>query len=97
MQKQTKVPEKARFDTKLSKTQKEFFEYAASIGGFRTLTDFILSSVQEKAKEIIEQHKVFLATEKDREIFFDAIMKTSSPNKKLADAAKRYKKAVGTK
>lgn len=97
MQKQERISEKARFDTKLSRTQKEFFEYAASIGGFRTLTDFVITSVQEKAKAIIEQHKALLSSEKDKEIFFDAIMKPSKPNKKLVEAARRYKKAISSK
>jgi uncharacterized protein (DUF1778 family) len=64
-----KTTEKARFDTKLSKSQKELFEQAARVGGFRTLTDFVISSAQEKANAIIEQHKNFLASEMDREIF----------------------------
>jgi len=33
--------EKARFDTRLSKEQKIFFERAARIGGYRSLTDNI--------------------------------------------------------
>ena len=34
----------ARFDTRLSKKQKELFEYAATVGGFRNLTEFIVFS-----------------------------------------------------
>ena len=41
-----KTLEKSRLDTRLSKEQKEFFEYAANIGGFKTLTEFIINSVQ---------------------------------------------------
>lgn len=40
--------DKARFDTRLSKEQKGFFELAARIGGYRSLTDFIVLTVQEK-------------------------------------------------
>jgi uncharacterized protein (DUF1778 family) len=97
MEKQTHTLQMSRFDTKLSKTQKELFEYAASIGGFRTLTDFIISTVNEKAKAIIEQHKTVLASEKDREIFFDAIMRSEKPNKKLVGAAQRYNNALASK
>ncbi len=91
MENQIKMPATARFDTKLSKSQKELFEYAARIGGFRTLTEFVVSSVQERAKAIIEKHKMLLASEKDREIFFHSIIHSPRPNKKLAAAAKRYK------
>ena len=41
--------EHARFDARLPKAQKEFFEKAASLGGFRSLTDFIILTAQEKA------------------------------------------------
>jgi uncharacterized protein (DUF1778 family) len=91
MEKQLTVSSKARFDAKIPKVQKELFEYAASLGGFRTLTDFIINSVQEKANLIIQQHNTIIASEKDRGIFFDALMNPKGPNKKLSDAAGRYK------
>ncbi len=37
-----------------------------------------------------EQRTIFVS-EKDREKFFDAIMNPAGPNKKLCDAAERYK------
>ena len=47
----------ARFDTRLQKEQKDFFERAARLGGFRNLTDFVIVAVQEKAKEIIDENR----------------------------------------
>jgi uncharacterized protein (DUF1778 family) len=91
MEKQLTLSGKARFDAKIPKVQKELFEYAASLGGFRTLTDFIINAVQEKANVIIQQHNTILASEKDREIFFDALMNPPGPNQKLCDTAERYK------
>ncbi len=91
MENQLTLSEKGRFDAKIPKAQKQLFEYAAHLGGFRTLTDFIINAVQEKANTIIEEHNTILASEKDREIFFDAIMNPRGPNKKLHDAAERYK------
>jgi uncharacterized protein (DUF1778 family) len=83
--------EKTRFDTKLTKVQKELFELATKIGGYRTLTDFMLSTAEEKAKTIVQQHEAILASERDKKIFFDAIMNPPQPNQRLKDAAKRYK------
>ena len=91
MEKQLTLSEKARFDAKIPKAQKQLFEYAASLGGFRTLTDFIINTVQEKANIIIEEHNTILASEQDREIFFDALMNPPGPNQKLRNAAERYK------
>src|SRR5882757_2732608 len=91
MEKQLTLSKKARFDAKIPRVQKELFEYAASLGGFRTLTDFIINAVQEKANTIIQEYNTILASEKDREIFFDALMNPPGPNQKLRDTADRYK------
>jgi uncharacterized protein (DUF1778 family) len=86
--------EKARFDTRLTKEQKVFFERAARLGGFRSLTDFVILTVQEKAKEIIAEKEQVLGSQRDSEIFFDAITNPAKPNQKLAEAADEYKKLV---
>ena len=94
MEKPLTLPGKARFDAKIPKVQKELFEYAASLGGFRTLTDFIINTVQEKANEIIQEHNTIIASERDREIFFNAFMNPSGPNQKLRETAERYKEFI---
>ena len=83
--------EKARFDTRLPKEQKVFFEEAARIGGYRSLTDFVILTVQEKAKKIISEKEQIIASKKDSEIFFDAITNSPKANKNLKNAASEYK------
>jgi len=83
-----------RFDTRLPKKQKEFLEYAASLGGYRTLTEFIISSAQNKAEEIVQKHQSFLASKRDQKVFFDAILNPPAPGKKLVAAARKYNKLV---
>jgi uncharacterized protein (DUF1778 family) len=80
-----------RFDARISLGQKELFERAASLGGFRTLTDFVINTVQERANEIIKEHNVILASEEDREIFFNALVNPTGPNQKLKSTVERYK------
>lgn len=94
MEKQLTQSEKSRFDAKIPKVQKELFEYAASLGGFRTLTDFIINTVQERTNTIIQEHNTILASEKDREIFFNAFTNPPGPNQKLRDTAEHYKKFI---
>ncbi|WP_294284686.1 DUF1778 domain-containing protein [uncultured Chryseobacterium sp.] len=84
------VKEHARFDARLSKEQKEFFEKAASLGGFRSLTDFVIMTVQEKAKEIIQEKERIIASEKDSRIFFEAITKPAKPSENLKNALEEY-------
>lgn len=88
-----KTPE-ARFDTRLPKKQKEFFERAAILGGYRTLTEFVIHSVQDRAKQIMKEHDSILASEKDKEIFFNALLGEPGPNKALKSAAEKYKETL---
>ncbi|RYY29234.1 MAG: DUF1778 domain-containing protein [Chitinophagaceae bacterium] len=87
----------ARFDTRLSKEQKEYFEYAATLGGYRTLTEFIVVSAKSKADEIVEKHKSILGSARDQEIFFDAVLNPPKPGKKLIAAAKKYNRLLQQK
>jgi len=86
----TRTNEQARFDARLPKEQKQFFEKAAYLGGYRNLTDFIILTVQEKAKEIISEKEQIIASEKDSQIFFDAITNPKKPSKTLKKALEDY-------
>ena len=87
----------ARFDTKLPQEQKERFEYAASIGGYRTLTEFLISSAQQKANEIIQQHENFLSHDNDRKTFFEVLSNPPKPGKNLIKAAKNFRELLSKK
>jgi uncharacterized protein (DUF1778 family) len=95
--KREKSSDKSRFDTRLPKQQKEFFEQAAIIGGFRNLSEFVISSAQEQAIKIMDRHNSILASRRDKEIFFDAIMNPPKPNERLQKAALRYKETLAKK
>lgn len=82
--------EQARFDAKLPKEQKLLFEKAAYLGGYRSLTDFVIITVQEKAKEIINENDKIIASERDSEVFFDALTNPKAPSKALKKALNDY-------
>ena len=86
-----------RFDARLPIEQKKFFEYAANLGGFRTLTEFIIYSAQQQATTIVEKQNTILASNKDRELFFKALLNPAKPNKELKKAAARFKKISNSK
>jgi len=85
-----KTTEKTRFDTRLTREQKELFEYAATVGGYRSLTEFVLVSVEASAKKIVEEHNRIISSKRDQEIFFNAITEAPNPNESLGNAASRY-------
>jgi uncharacterized protein (DUF1778 family) len=87
--------EQSRFDTRLSKEQKHLFERAAMIGGYRNLTDFVIATVQNKAKEIIEERERIIVTQRDQAVFFETLSSPPRPNKKLLSAKKAYTKLLG--
>jgi uncharacterized protein (DUF1778 family) len=92
-----KTVEQARFEARMPQEQKELFEEAASLGGFKTLTDFVLTSARIHAEEIIERHHAILVSKKDKEIFFAALMHPPKPNAHLKKAAAIYKTALKKK
>ena len=93
----TKAIEKerySRFDTRLPAEQKLFFEKASVLGGYRNLTDFILSAVQEKARKIVEESEQTALSRRDAEIFFQAVTNSAAPNQALTQAAQEYNTAL---
>lgn len=86
--------DKARFDTRLPLEQKQFFEKAAILGGYRNLTDFVIVTVQNKATEIIKEREQIIASQKDKEIFFDSLVNPPKPNNDLISAKDEYDKLI---
>jgi uncharacterized protein (DUF1778 family) len=86
--------EKARFDTRLPLEQKQLFEKAAILGGYRNLTDFVIVTVQNKAKEIIEERERIIASQRDKELFFDSLVNPPKPNNDLLSAKDEYDKLI---
>ena len=84
----------ARFDARLSQSQKKLFEEAAKIKGYKSLSEFVIQTTQEAASKIVEQHNAFLSSEKDKTIFFDSLTKPPKPNSALTKAVKHYQKHV---
>lgn len=82
---------KTRFEARLSFEEKEFFERAAALGGFRSLTEFVVRSAKMKAEEIVNRHELIISSKRDSEVFFNAILNPELPNEKLKAAAEKYK------
>ena len=49
-----KISGKTRFEARLTQDEKAFFERAAAIGGYRSLTEFVIRSAVKQAEEIIQ-------------------------------------------
>ena len=84
----------ARLETRLTDEQKTLFQRAADLTG-RSLTEFVVSSAQEIAARTVREHAVLALSGRDRQVFVDALLKPISPNKRLLQAARRYKRISG--
>ena len=92
-----KTNQSARLEIRLSKELKEHLEYMAQLGGFKTLTDFMLFSAQKEAKRIQKEKGTILSTVKDWEMFIDTMLNPPKLNAALRRAAERYKKMTSSK
>ena len=80
-----------RIDIRVTPEEKEIFLRAHRLSGERTFSAFITHAVRTRSYEIIEENERILASERDKRIFFNAILADQEPNQSLKEAAKKYK------
>jgi uncharacterized protein (DUF1778 family) len=90
----TNNPKTARFEARITEEQKALFLQAAALGGHNTLTDFIITSAQEKAAALVKEYEVLQLSRKDRQIFIDALLNPPAPSERLRQAAQHYLNAT---
>jgi uncharacterized protein (DUF1778 family) len=83
-----------RLEARITAEQKSLIERAAALQG-RTLTDFVLTSVQEAARRAIEDHRQLELSVRDSEAFVDALLNPKPVNDRLRDTVRRYREATG--
>lgn len=93
---QKKDVKKARLEARITQEQKDLVIKAASIQG-RSLTDFIVSTVTETAKNIVEKNTIMELSKKDSELFVSKILEPPQPSAKLKQAAQEYQRLINKK
>ncbi|MGF7210239.1 uncharacterized protein (DUF1778 family) [Skermanella aerolata] len=83
-----------RLETRVTADQKNLIERAAALQG-RTVTDFVLTSVQDAARRAIEEHQRLALSVRDSETFVDALLKPQPANDRLRETVRRYRQATG--
>jgi uncharacterized protein (DUF1778 family) len=83
----------ARLEARISPEIKALLQKAADLEG-RTLTDFVVASVQSEAFRVIEQHQMLKLSIEDSKAFVDALLNPPKPNDALKTAALRYKQVM---
>jgi uncharacterized protein (DUF1778 family) len=77
----------ARLGFRVDDGTKEMVERAAELER-RSLTDFCLTVLTEAARKAIARHQTLVLSERDREVFFDTLIKPPKPDARLKRAFK---------
>lgn len=80
-----------RIELRVTAADKRIFKRAQKISGDKSFSSFIIRIVKQHAEEIVAKNDRILATERDRQVFFDAVFGNTNPNQALIEAAERYK------
>ena len=83
-----------RLETRVTREQKTLIERAAALQG-RTVTDFVLTSVQDAARRAIEEHQRLELSVRDSEAFVEALLNPRPVNDRLSDSVRLYREATG--
>ncbi len=83
-----------RLEARVTADQKNLIERAAALQG-RTVTDFVLTSVQDAACRAIEQHQRIELSVRDSQAFVEALLKPRPVNDRLRETVRRYRQATG--
>ncbi|MDP2663621.1 MAG: DUF1778 domain-containing protein [Dehalococcoidia bacterium] len=83
-----------RLEARVTAQQRELIQRAADLSG-RSLTDFIVSSLQTAAEETLRAYQVIELTTRDTEAFVNSLLNPPAPNERLRDAAHRYRELTG--
>lgn len=78
-----------RLVTRITDEQQELFKRAADLQG-RTLSDFVLATVHEKAVQTIESMQAIRLNEAESLAMTQALLNPRKPNAKLQAAAEHY-------
>jgi uncharacterized protein (DUF1778 family) len=80
-----------RMGFRLDPETKRQVERAAALER-RSVTDFCLAALTEASQQTIAQHESLSLSERDRKVFFDALVTPPKPNTRLRRA---FKAAIG--
>jgi uncharacterized protein (DUF1778 family) len=84
----------ARIDLRLSNEQKESLERAAHLGGYRSLSDFIISAAEQSAKTILDDSQFVELSKADAAVFCSMLLEDLQPKEELKVAIEQSAKLL---
>ncbi|UEM03514.1 DUF1778 domain-containing protein [Skermanella rosea] len=83
-----------RLGFRVDESTKALIERAASLQR-RKVTDFCMTALTEAAHRTIVEHETLQLSERDRAVFFDALVNPPEPNERLIRAFAEHKRRLG--
>ena len=83
----------SRLEARITPDQKALIERAAAYEG-RTVSDFVVHTVQEAARVVVQEHEILRLNESQSRAFVERLLKPPKPNKALHRAAEDYRRNV---
>jgi uncharacterized protein (DUF1778 family) len=83
-----------RLEARVTAEQKSLIERAAALQG-RSVTDFVLTSVQDAARRAVEDHSRLVLSMRDTEAFVEALLNPQPVNARLRETVRRYRERTG--
>ncbi len=83
-----------RLEARVTADQKALIQRAADLEG-RSVTDYVLASVQDAAKRTIENHQTIVLGAVDSRAFVDALLDPPPIPRRLKDSVRRYRDITG--
>lgn len=84
-----------RLEARVSAEVKEIIQRAAYLSN-RSLTDFVVDSALDAAKNTIREHEVIVLSPRDSIAFVEALLNPPGPSQALLEAADRYREQFGS-
>jgi uncharacterized protein (DUF1778 family) len=92
--KATSKPKLERLEARLPADVKTIIQHAADLTG-RSLSDFVVDSAREAAKETIREHEVMVLSARDSIKFVEAVLNPKGPNEALKEAFRHHLELFG--
>jgi uncharacterized protein (DUF1778 family) len=91
----TAMKNDARVDFRLPSQAKAVIEEAAALTG-QSLSDFAVSTLLERANELLHQNRTRVLSDRDARVFLKMLDSNEEPNAALRKAADWYKEQYGS-
>ncbi len=88
------LAKRERLEARISASQKRLIERAAKLRG-TSVTDFVVLSAHQAAKDVIQDLEVLHLRGRDQEVFVNAMLNPPEPSPAMRASAMRYKQRMG--